>query len=41
MFYNLYTPNKHLKLGIKIWPEMFRELIEGQGFHEKVYHRLN
>lgn len=24
---NVYVPNKHLKLGFRIWPEMFRELI--------------
>lgn len=30
MSYNLYIPNKHLKLGIKIWLEMFRELMNGR-----------
>ena len=26
MNYNTYIPDKHLKLGLKIWLEMFREL---------------
>lgn len=30
MNYNSYIPNKHLKLGIKIWPEMFQELVKGR-----------
>lgn len=30
MDYNLYVPNKHLKLGIKIWAEMFQESIRSR-----------
>ena len=30
MDYNLYAPNRHLKLGIRIWAEMFQELIRSR-----------
>lgn len=30
MEYNVYEPNKYLKLGIRIWPRMFRDLIRSR-----------
>jgi len=36
---NLYIPNKHLKLGIKIWPEMFQELIRNRGLIWRLFVR--
>ena len=39
MDYNLYFPNRHLKIGMRIWKEMFRDLIRSRELTGRLFIR--